>query len=153
MMVALPDPGGQTVGFAKIVRDRTALRLRGELLGLWAWQLEGDVAAQAEQIRALAADLTLAEQRERGRISQLLHDELQQQLYALHLTLYGAQAQAERDGHDALHKMLTEAHDFVRQGLVTTRTLVSKLSPVPLRQGKLARPSSGLPNTRAPVTA
>jgi PAS domain S-box-containing protein len=63
VVIALSDGHGQTVGLAKIVRDRTALRLEGELQGLRALRLEGDVAFRTRQVQALAADLTLAEQR------------------------------------------------------------------------------------------
>jgi signal transduction histidine kinase len=44
--------------------------------------LEQQVETRTAQVRALAAELTMAEQEERRRISQILHDELQQQLYA-----------------------------------------------------------------------
>jgi PAS domain S-box-containing protein len=120
IMIALPDGNGETVGLAKIVRDRTVLRLEGELQGLRTLRLEGDVASRTRQVQALAADLTLAEQRERQRISQLLHDELQQQLYALQMLLHGAQAQAGESGKEELYKTLAEAYDLAKTGLATT---------------------------------
>lgn len=137
VVIALSDASGQTVGLAKIIRDRTAQWLKGETQGLHALQLESDVAARTLQVQTLAADLTLAEQRERQRISQLLHDELQQQLYALQMMLHGAQAQAKRDGQDHLQRTLAEAYDLTKMSMATTRTLVSELSPAALCRGKL----------------
>jgi len=138
MMVALPGPDGEVVGFAKIIRDRTSVWLRNETQSLYALRLEGDVAARTHQVQSLAADLTMAEYRERQRISQLLHDELQQQIYALQMVLYGAQAQAKQSGQDALSETLTEALDLTKAGMATTRTLVSELSPAALHEGKCA---------------
>src|SRR3954451_5468365 len=40
------------------------------------------------QVRALASALTLAEQRERRRISQILHDHVQQMLYGIQMRIY-----------------------------------------------------------------
>lgn len=138
MMVALPDAAGNPVGLAKIIRDRTSLWLKNETQNLHALRLEGDVAARTQQVQSLAADLTLAEHHERQRISQLLHDELQQQIYALQMVLHGAQAQAKRGGQDKLYETLTEALDLTKTGMATTRTLVSELSPAALYQGKCA---------------
>jgi len=140
IMLALRNDAGQPLGLAKIVRDRTQLWLRGESLGLQTLQLEGDVAAQTEQIRALAADLTLAEQRERGRISQLLHDELQQQLYALQMLTHSVLSKAAAPEADELRRdllgELREVYELAKTSLVMTRTLVSELNPAALRQGR-----------------
>ena len=42
---------------------------------------------RAAQLQVLASELTRTEQRERRRLAQILHDELQQTLYAARLTL------------------------------------------------------------------
>ena len=144
IMLALRDEAGQPLGFAKIVRDRTQLRLQGESLGLQTLRLEGDVAAQTRQVRALVLDLTLAEQRERARISQLLHDELQQQLYALQMLSYnalnkvaGTTGKGAAPGlADGLTEALREIYELTHTSLAMTRTLVSELSPAALRQGR-----------------
>ena len=46
-------------------------------------RLKREVKTQHQQLRALAVALTLAEQQERRRIAELLHDHIQQMLYAL----------------------------------------------------------------------
>lgn len=131
LMVALYDPAGEPVGLAKIVRDRTEGRLRSESLGLQTLRLEGDVAVRTQGARALASDLVLAEQRERARISQLLHDELQQQLYALQMLTHGVLRQAGADSPYAAD--LQELYDLSKASITTTRTLVSELSPAVLQ--------------------
>lgn len=136
IMITIPDETGNAVGFAKIVRDRTSLWLKSETQSLYALRLEQDVAAWAAQVRSLASDLTMAEHRERQRISQLLHDELQQQLYALQMVLHGARTQVKQAGEDGLHKTLGDALELAKAGMATTRTLVSELSPAALYNGK-----------------
>ncbi len=131
LLVALHDPAGEPVGLAKIVRDRTEGRLRSESLDLQTLRLEGDVASRTEQARALTSDLVLAEQRERSRISQLLHDELQQQLYALQMLAHGVLRQAGADAPYAAE--LQELYDLTKASLKMTRTLVSELSPAVLQ--------------------
>ena len=130
LMIALYDDAGEAVGLAKIVRDRTEGRLRSESLGLQTLRLEGDVAFRTQQARALASDLVLAEQRERARISQLLHDELQQQLYALQMLTHGVLRQA---GDAPYAADLQELYDLSKASLAMTRTLVSELSPAVLQ--------------------
>lgn len=131
LMLALRDDAGEAVGLAKIVRDRTEGRLRRESLDLQTLRLEGDVAFRTQQARQLASDLVLAEQRERVRISQLLHDELQQQLYALQMLTHGVLRQAGADAPYAAD--LRELYDLTKASLTTTRTLVSELSPAVLQ--------------------
>jgi signal transduction histidine kinase len=49
--------------------------------------LEQKVSEQTAEIRHLASELTKVEQRERNRIAHILHDDLQQRLYAIKLRL------------------------------------------------------------------
>lgn len=131
LVITLRDEAGEALGFAKIVRDRTENRLRSETLGLQTLRLEGDVAFRTQQVRSLASDLVVAEQRERARISQLLHDELQQQLYALQMLARNALARAGAE--EPLEALLRELYELSKTSLTTTRTLVSELSPAVLK--------------------
>lgn len=82
-----------------------------------------------EQVRDLAAALTLAEQRERHRVAQVLHDDLQQ-------LLYGAEVQLRLlDGADAARAAAVQARleDIIRHAIQVTRTLTVDLSPPVLR--------------------
>lgn len=95
--------------------------------------------AQAERkIRSLASALTKAEQEERHRISQILHDDLQQRLFAIKANLsmltYGKEKDIPPDILAALEQIQSELSDTV----TLTRNLSIGLSPVILHGEGLA---------------
>jgi PAS domain S-box-containing protein len=78
-----------------------------------------------KQLVRLTTELTLAEQRERRRLADLLHDHLQQLLAGARLNLEVA-VQEKRSSQDSA---LGNAYDLVSQSLETSRTLSAELSP------------------------
>lgn len=87
-----------------------------------------------EKIRALAADLTLAEQEERHRISQILHDDLQQRLFAVKaqlsfLTLTGE----EGTNSSEVQLTLDQVQTWVSDAITITRNLSVDMSPAVLQ--------------------
>jgi signal transduction histidine kinase len=95
-----------------------------------------DVDEKNRQLRKLASALALAEQRERRRVSQILHDHVQQ-------ILYGIQMRSQLISLDALPDDRIQEHLVALQGLVsdailTTRTLTVELSPPVLQNEGLA---------------
>ena len=91
--------------------------------------LEERVAERTAQLRALAGALSLAEQQERARLSQVLHDDLQQLLYGqlLHMRLL-------RDGLvggdlAAAAIEVEELDRLLRDSIGLTRSLVVDLNP------------------------
>ena len=64
-------------------RIQVALLESEKQLRLLNESLEHKVRERTAEVRLLASDLTKAEQRERRRISHILHDDLQQRLYAI----------------------------------------------------------------------
>lgn len=92
--------------------------------------LEERIVRRTTQVRRLASTLTLAEQRERDRIAQILHDDLQQLLYALELRL-GLIPRQPEEGHAAL----AEVRVLLDRAIEMVRTLVVDLSP-PVLQGE-----------------
>lgn len=95
-----------------------------------------DIDEKNMQLRDLASALTLAEQRERRRISQILHDHVQQ-------TLYGIQMRAHLIGLDGAGQPVIEEHvqaleNLTREAIRTTRTLTVELSPPALQNEGLA---------------
>ena len=81
-----------------------------------------------EELRSLASELTLAEQRERHRVSLLLHDELQQQLYAAKIALSGV-ARLDSQHGEAFKAALGE----LDEALNLARELSSSLGPAVLQ--------------------
>jgi PAS domain S-box-containing protein len=94
---------------------------------------------QAEKkIRSLASALTKAEQVERHRISQILHDDLQQRLFAIKAQLsmltYGSENGMSPKMQSALQQIQSELGDTV----AITRNLSVEMSPVVLHGEGLA---------------
>ena len=98
------------------------------------------------QVRALASALTLAEQRERRRISQILHDHVQQMLYGIQMRTYliGLDAPAESKTYIQEHLMEMEA--LVEEAIQSTRTLTVELSPPVLQSEGLGAAFTWLAN-------
>lgn len=72
---------------SKRKRAEEALRENEQQLRLLNETLEQKVHDKTVQVRRLASDLVKAEQRERTRISHILHDDLQQRIYALQMEM------------------------------------------------------------------
>ena len=86
--------------------------------------LESRVEARTEQIRRLSGRLAVAEQQERRRIAAVLHDDLQQRLAGLSMTLHALWGTA-----DAPSPLQTRADQILNDATDLTRTLASELSP------------------------
>lgn len=98
--------------------------------------LKRDVEEKNRQLQRLASALTLAEQRERRRVSQILHDHVQQILYGIQMRsqlieLDAAPNESVRDHLAALQQLVAEA-------IRTTRTLTVELSPPVLQNEGLS---------------
>jgi PAS domain S-box-containing protein len=78
--------------------------------------------ARARQLRALAGELTMAEQRERKRLAKVLHDGLQQHLAAAKLQLGGLNLPGSEGVTESVDQLLTEA-------IRMSRSLSAELSP------------------------
>ena len=94
---------------------------------------EDVLVRRSSQLRALASELTLAEQRERQRLAQLLHDGLQQLLvgakYRLELL--------EQAKDKSLRQTVTALGGLISESIAACRSLTSELSPAILRAGGL----------------
>lgn len=93
--------------------------------------LEQRVQERSRQVHGLASELTLAEQRERHRIAQILHDHIQQLLYGIdfRIALLAHSATADQQ------TLLDEFREIVQEAIRATRTLTVDLSP-PVLQGE-----------------
>ena len=79
--------------------------------------------ARAKQLQALAVELLEAEEKERQRISLLLHDDLQQLLASANMQLQGASASLPRDA------LLENVEKLLFEAIGKSRNLSQELSP------------------------
>jgi signal transduction histidine kinase len=89
---------------------------------------------RAEQLGALAAELTRAEERERRRLAEVLHDELQQLLAAAKIRASVVSNPEDR----------REIVDLLAQCIATSRSVTAELSPPILYDGDLPTALEGL---------
>lgn len=78
------------------------------------------------QVSALSSALTSAEERERVRISAVLHDDLQQILSAAQMNLERVE---ENVSSESAVPGLDKTYELLKQAIETTRTLSSELNP------------------------
>ena len=92
-----------------------------------------------EKIRALAAQLTMAEHEERQRISQILHDDLQQRLFAIKTQLSFLLPESETNLiSPVVRNELKQVQRWLSDAIGITRSLSIDLSPVVLHGDGLA---------------
>nr|MBA3614228.1 response regulator [Nitrospirales bacterium] len=132
-VTAIRDSKDHLVGFAKVVRDKSAQKDARDKLAELNSTLEERVIQRTqeltrnqERLRAMASDLTVTEQRERRRLASDLHDYLAQLLVVCRLKLGQGQSMTDIE---SLAKVIQEADTLLDQSLTYTRTLVSQLSP------------------------
>jgi signal transduction histidine kinase len=90
--------------------------------------LESRVREQTQDLRRLTAHLEHVQEEERARISRELHDELGQELTALHLALTLTQQRFAKDPQ-SIRANLGDLDALVLRTRTTTRNLVSDLRP------------------------
>jgi len=120
------------VGTAVEARERQ-LEVRELLADLK--EMNRRLQSRADQLRRLTVALTEAEERERGRIAQLLHDDLQQVLVGakLHLGL----ARRHVDDPSATQTACGQIEQMLDRAIEQARTLSHSLQPPPLELGDL----------------
>jgi len=112
----------------------TALRHSNETLEARVATRSADLAHRSSQLQALARELTRAEERERQRVAQVIHDQLQQLLSVARIRLGMALGQV---GTGSVHEHLSEVDDLIAESLDITRSLTAELSPAILRRSGL----------------
>jgi signal transduction histidine kinase len=91
---------------------------------------------RAAQLQALAAELTQTEHRERRRLAQILHDHLQQLLYAARL---GLETLRSRDSTDpSTQETIEQIDGLLGECIAESRSLTLQLCPPVLHEAGLA---------------
>lgn len=91
-----------------------------------------------QQIRSLASELTLTEQAERHRLAQILHDDLQQRLFAVQMQLSFLKDAYEKNDLQAFRVDFPQLEEWLAETIQVTRQLSVDLSPPILHGAGLA---------------
>jgi PAS domain S-box-containing protein len=122
----------RTVGSAVDITERAQAEERYEEL---LRQRTSDLEWRSRQLRTLASELTHAEERERKRLAQAIHDDLQQ-------LLAGAKFCLEMLGRDLgqnHQESVQQLGQFLKDAIESTRSLAFDLSPPILHMAGLAQ--------------
>lgn len=138
MSASLKDVTASKAAFERELAERERaeeeLRKMNETLERRVAERTADVRQLADQLRALAAELSQAEQRERKRLATILHDHIQQLLVAakMQLTL------VERVDAQNLPAVARGIESILNDAIDASRSLTVELSPPILHQAGLA---------------
>jgi PAS domain S-box-containing protein len=111
------------------------LRQANEYLEQRVQERTAELKERAGQLARLASQLTMAEQRERKRLGQILHDGLQQYLLAAKLQVGGLLDQAT---DDALKQAASEVENLLSESIRVSRSLAAELTPPILHEAGLS---------------
>lgn len=128
------DEAGMLLGGFGITQDITEKRLVENQLKEANSRLAAVADEQAEHLQELSSALTRAEQMERDRIYELLHDHVQPLLVATRLGLSGL---TERTPLAEWPQVVDKAKQSLSQVIQTARSLSTELSPPLIREAGL----------------
>ncbi|CAE6727674.1 response regulator [Nitrospira defluvii] len=141
---------GELQGYIGASHDVTDSKDAEDRLQRWSIDLEravdtktAELQQSQDQLRALATELTLTEQRERKRLATELHDYLAQLLVVMRMKLRQTLLLVSED---RIGLLLQEADQVLTQSLDYTRSLVAELTPPNLKEFGLLDALSWLAN-------
>ena len=111
---------------SELLAANEALRHNNETLEARVAERTADLVQRTAQLQTLALELTRAEERERQRVAQVIHDHLQQLLSVARINLGMALGQVKSR---SIQKSLGELDDLIAESLNITRSLTAELSP------------------------
>ena len=134
------DEAGRVIQIIEYCVDITARKRAEEALHDLNVTLETKVAQRTEelerrawQLQKLTLELSQAEDRERRRLAEILHDDLQQTLAAakFHLNILGSRIKET----PAPQAIIAQIDRMLRDAIATSRSLSHELSPAGLQRG------------------
>jgi len=133
--IPILDENGVIIEWVGAASDITARMQAEEALQQFTARLEQEVEKRTTQVRALASTLTMAEQEERRRVSQILHDDLQQLLYGIQMRAMAICQGLGQETQETMNQYAQEVYDWLGDAIRTTRQLTVELSP-PVLEGE-----------------
>jgi PAS domain S-box-containing protein len=115
------------------IRTEAALREANATLERKIEERTAELAQRASQLRALAGELTLAEQRERKRLASIMHDHIQQLLVAAKFRTTALSGNLRDEERLAIE----EIQELIDECISSARSLTAELSPPILHEGGL----------------
>ena len=138
---AIYDEKGQPKGMFGIALDITDRKRMEQDLRQLNESLEQKVAERtklaedrAEQLRTLVTELTLAEERERRRLAEVLHDDLQQLLVGARINCELLSESIDEEEKPVAQTVLS----LLNQSIQASRSLTAELSPPALHEGRFS---------------
>ena len=133
----IKDASGQIIGASKSARDITQRKRIEEDLKSLTLELDSRVSQRTrsltvsqERLRALATQLSLAEERVRRSLASELHDYLGQMLVVCRMKI----TQASQATDEQRAQQLGDADRIIQDAITYTRSLVAQLTPPVLRE-------------------
>ena len=120
-------PGGRRV---PVLAGYAPDGARGEVVGFvldltQRKRAEAEVEQHRAKLQAMASELMMAEERERRRIAEVLHDSIVQMLALSKMKI----DQVRRGTSDGARARLGEVYDLIDEAIARARTLTAELSP------------------------
>jgi PAS domain S-box-containing protein len=131
---AVRNEEGKAISLIGVSRDITQQKQAEEALQALTESLEMRVRERTQQVRDLASRIARAEQKERQRIAQILHDHVQQMLYGLQMRTHMLKMDLPNQNVEALESHLSAMHTLIQDAIQATRTLTVELNPPVLEQ-------------------
>ena len=129
------DAAGNPNRLAGVTRDVTEAKEAENALRRLNETLEDRVRERTQQVQELASNLSRAEQHERARIAQVLHDDVQQILHALQIKLAILPSAA---GDEDFGEHVDEVQIMLQSAIRQTRSLTVEINPPVLHEEGLS---------------
>jgi PAS domain S-box-containing protein len=127
---------GVAIDITERKRAEESLRELTRTLESKVAQRTAELQHRARQLQKMTLELSETEDRERRRLAEILHDELQQELAAAKFQVGRMRNQARYDA--SLQAIAAQVDHLLKDAIATSRSLSHELSPTVMRHGDFA---------------